>query len=481
MTRPNTQAWRRAKLVCTIGPATIDRIDELIAAGMDVARVNASHGTPDERARAVERVRAASEAAGRPVAVLLDLPGPKIRLGDLATDPVELSTGGTFTLRTDTDAAPASMAASVTDPLLADELETGDRVLLADGAAELRVTSTGPTSVTTEIVRGGMIRSRAGVSVPSERLRIPALTERDRSEVSRALELGVDLVAQSFVRGGDDVAELRALLPEDGPPIVAKIETRPAIDAFDEILEVTDAVMIARGDLGVELPYEIVPILQKRLVRRALDRGIPSIVATQMLESMVTAPRPTRAEASDVANAVFDGADAIMLSAETAIGEHPVLAAEAAVRIALLAEREGRDLFVPGAPARAETDAGALAVAAATIASSEGGVAAIACYTRTGRTARVIASLRPPVPILAFSPDPAVIQRLALVHGVHPRPCVPPSELTERLDLMAWLLAEDGSLPPGSLVVLVASTATPGTGPNLLELHRIPAGGAEAH
>jgi pyruvate kinase len=193
-----------------------------------------------------------------------------------------------------------------------------------------------------------------------------------------------------------------------------------------------------------------------------------------MLESMIVSPRPTRAEASDVANAVFDGADAIMLSGETAIGAHPVLAAEAATRIVRLCEHEGHAHRAPGASGVAETDAGALAMAAATIAASEGGVAAIACYTRSGRTARVIASLRPPVPILAFSPDPAVVRRLALVHGVHPRPCVPPSAVEERLDLMAWLLAEEASLPPGSSVVLVASTATPGTGPNLLELHRIP-------
>jgi pyruvate kinase len=284
----------------------------------------------------------------------------------------------------------------------------------------------------------------------------------------------VDFIAQSFVRNADDVAQLREFLPDDGPPIVAKIETRPAVTAFDEILSVADAVMIARGDLGVELPYELVPILQKRLVRRALDRGVPSIVATQMLESMVTSPRPTRAEASDVANAVFDGVDAVMLSGETAIGAHPVLAAEAATRIVRLCEREGQAHLAAGAVAQPETDAAALAMAAATIASSEGNVAAIACYTRTGRTARMIASLRPPVPILAYSPDPATVQRLSLVHGVHPRPCIPPSQVEERLDLMAWLLAEDGALPPGSSVVLVASTATPGTGPNLLELHRIP-------
>ncbi len=440
---------------------------------MDVARVNASHGSPSEHATAVDRVRAASMAAGRPVAVLLDLPGPKIRLGELPGGVRELAAGEPFSLRTDARAADAG-SAPVTLATLPDELETGDRVLLADGAAELRVTDTAPGSVETEVVQGGTIRSGAGVSVPSERLGGPSLTDRDRDEAARAVTLGVDYVAQSFVRRAADVVELRRLLPDDGPPIVAKIETRPAIDAFDEILEVADAVMIARGDLGVELPYELVPILQKRLLRRALDRGVPSIVATQMLESMVTAPRPTRAEASDVANAVFDGADAIMLSAETAIGTHPIRAAEAAAGIARRCEREGRDLFAPGAPARAETDAGTLAVAAATIASGEGEVAAIACYTRTGRTARAIASLRPPVPIIAFSPDPAVVQRLALVHGVHPRPCLPPSELTGRLDLIARRLAEEGSLPPGSLVVLVASTASPGSGPNLIELHRIP-------
>ena len=473
MTNAYLDRWRGTKLVCTIGPATIDRAAELIAAGMDVARVNASHGTPDEQALAVERVRAASLAAGRPVAVLLDLPGPKIRLGDLPEDVRELAAGTAFTLRTDV-APTEGESAFVSHPSLPEELAAGDRVLLADGAVELRVTGTEPGSVVTEVVQGGTVRSRAGVSVPSDRLGGSGLTERDRADAVRAVELGVDFVAQSFVRRAADVVELRELLTDDGPPIVAKIETRPATEAFDEILAVVDAVMIARGDLGVELPYELVPILQKRLVRRALDRGVPTIVATQMLESMVTSPRPTRAEASDVANAVFDNADAIMLSAETAIGAHPILAAQAAARIAESCEREGRDQFAPGAPARAETDAGALAEAAATIASTEGGVAAIACYTRTGRTARVIASLRPPVPVLAFSPDPAVVRRLALVHGVHPRHCVAPTDASERLDLMAWLLGEDASLPPGTLVVLVASTATPGTGPNVLELHRTP-------
>jgi pyruvate kinase len=464
---------RATKLVCTIGPATIDRVPELVASGMDVARVNFSHGTPEEHARAVDRVRLAARDAGRPVALLADLAGPKIRLGELDADEVELRPGASFVLHADPWPHGTADAAGVSWPSLPRELDAGDRVLLADGAAELRVTGAHDPIVETEVVRGGTIRSRAGVSVPAERLAAGSLTERDRADVPRALELGVDLLAESFVRSAADVVALRALLGPDGPPIVAKIETRPAIEHFLEICDVADAVMVARGDLGVELPYEEVPILQKQLVRDALDRGIPTIVATQMLESMVTSPRPTRAEASDVANAIFDGADAIMLSGETAIGEHPILAAEAAVRIAELCEERGRAHLAPGTRVPPDSDASALAHAAAAIA-REHDVSAIACYTRTGRTARMIAALRPRVPILAFAPDEAVVRRLALVRGVVPRTCVPPPDTSARLGLMAWLLSEEAALPRGAAVVLVASTATPGTGPNLLELHRTP-------
>jgi pyruvate kinase len=471
VTHPHRAPWRRAKLVCTIGPATFERVPELVAAGMDVARVNFSHGSPDQHAMTVDRVRAAADAAGRAVAVLVDLAGPKIRLTELSTGERTLAVGASLTLVTAGDGG--SDTVRVDHPTLADELEPGDRVLLADGAAELRVTGTGDGAIRTEVVRGGTIRSRAGVSVPAERLRGTGLTDRDREDVVRAVELGADLVGQSFVRSAEDVAELRRLLPAaGGPDVVAKIETRPAVDAFDAICEVADAVMIARGDLGVELPYEAVPILQKRLVRRALDRGVPTIVATQMLESMVGAPRPTRAEASDVANAVFDGADAIMLSAETAIGAHPILAAEAATRIAVLCESEGSAHLAPGAAMRMTTDTDALAGAAVTLAAS-GEVAAIACFTRTGRTARVLAALRPPVPILAFSSDDSVVRRLALVHGIHPRGCVEPADAERRLDVIGSLVARDGSLAPDTAVVLVASTSTPGTGPNLLELYRV--------
>ena len=312
---------RRTKLVCTIGPASQDRLHELVAAGMDVARLNFSHGSAESLGLAAEGVRSATRGAGRAVALLADLSGPKIRLGALEDGSLTLESGAPFALRPGEGAAVGdTTGASVTYAALATDLRAGDRVLLADGAVELRVVATGD-DVATEVVRGGTIRSRAGVSVPSERLTTPAADRQGprRHSASRSSSASTTWRSRSCVvrRTSRRSAACSAI---DPPPIVAKIETRPAIDDFDAILEVVDAVMIARGDLGVEIPFEEVPIIQKQLVRRALDRGVPTIVATQMLESMVEAPRPTRAEASDVANAVFDGADAIMLSAETAIG-----------------------------------------------------------------------------------------------------------------------------------------------------------------
>jgi len=461
--------------VCTIGPASAVLVGELVGAGMDVARINFSHGTPAERLRNADSVRVAAHAARRPVAILVDLAGPKIRLGELIGDEATLEAGAPFTLRPGRGGARGdATGAHVTYRALGADVRPGDRILLADGAAELRVTGTAGNGVATEVARGGLIRSRAGVAIPADRISSPALTVKDHADIPRALALGADYVAQSFVRSAADVHELRACLGPDGPPIVAKIETRPAVDGFDAILGVVDAVMIARGDLGVELPYEEVPLVQKQLVRRALDRGIPTIVATQMLESMIASPRPTRAEASDVANAVFDGADAIMLSGETAIGAHPVLAAEAAARIVRLCEERGRALLPTGAPPPVETDAGALAYAAVALSAADPEITGIACYTRTGRTARILSSLRPGVPVIAFSPDPGVVRRLALVHGVVARSCVPPDDVPGRLGLMAWLLGETALLPPGSAAVLVASTAEPGSGPNLLEVHRVP-------
>lgn len=475
MSRPHDLgARRRTKLICTIGPSTIGRVDELAAAGMDVARINFSHGTPASHAAAAAAVRRAAAAGHRPLAILVDLAGPKIRLGDLSGDSVTLEAGERFVLRVSRTSAGAGDAsgAHVSYKRMASDVQVGDPIFLADGAVELRVTGLDDHGVRTEIVRGGTVRSRAGVAIPSARLSSPALTAQDRADVRRAIDIGVDYVGQSFIRSAADVVELRRLLGTDGPLIVAKIETRPAVESFDAIIDLADAVMIARGDLGVEMPYEEVPLIQKQLVRRALDRGVPSIVATQMLESMVAAPRPTRAEASDVANAVFDGADAIMLSGETAIGTYPVQAAEAAARIASLCEAQGAAYLPDGMSRPPGTDAAALAYAAAALTSAHPGIGTICCYTRTGRTARILSSLRPRAPVVAFSPDPAVVARLALVHGVVPRLSAA-LEGSDRIGRLGVMLGESRLVARGTTVVLVSSTATPGSAPDLLALHRV--------
>jgi pyruvate kinase len=345
---------------------------------------------------------------------------------------------------------------------------------LADGAAELRVTGTDGGSVLTQVVRGGMVRTRSGVNVPSERMVGPAITDDDREAIPRALELRADLIAQSFVRTAADVEALRELLPADGPPIVAKIETRQAVDNFAEILKASDGVMVARGDLGVDLPFESVPLIQKRLVREAMAAGAFTIVATQMLESMISAPRPTRAEASDVANAVLDGADAVMLSGETAIGAFPVEAAAAMVSICTATERDGAaEMHRP--PSDAPNDHPEATVhAAVALADAYPNASAIWCFTRSGRTATMLSVLRPKLPIVAFTPAPVAARRLT------PRSAVVPvvlgtartgEPLIRRMEHMArtlGLVSKDG---PTSVVLVTTSPEAGGV--NRLELHEV--------
>jgi pyruvate kinase len=466
---------RRTKLVCTIGPATRDRLPELVAIGLDVARLNLSHGDPDVHRLNAAAVRAAAEAAGRHVAILLDFPGPKIRLGPLDGEAVTLETGASFRLRPgrsgDDLARGDGREADVTYEHLASDLRPGDRVLLVDGAAELRVLGSDGDVLVTEVIRGGPIRSRGGVNVPSERLSISPLTAADRESLPLAGEIGADLIAQSFVRHAGDVAELRALLP-GGPPIIAKIETRAAVDAIDGILEVADAIMVARGDLGVEIPFEEVPIVQKELIQRALAAGRPVIVATQMLESMTAAPRPTRAEASDVANAVLDGADAVMLSAETAIGAFPLEAAGAAIRIAHRA-----DLLRPhdhGEWVEARDHDESVVEAVANVARGDAGIEAILCFTRTGRTAELLAARRPGVPILAFCPDPVAARRLAVRHAIVPMPTRDAGDTDDLLDLVLSGAAASGLLSSGARVVVAAASHAHRPTPNLLLVTTLP-------
>lgn len=463
---------RHVKLVCTLGPASSapSALGALLEAGVDVLRVNLSHGGPEEQAALVRAAREAAARAGLEPAVMADLPGPKIRLGELRDGEVVLRAGARFVLRAEGPPGDAS-GASTTYPGLGRDLRPGDRVFLSDGAVELIVREVGP-EVVTEVARAGPVRSGAGLNVPAERLSLPAITERDREALVRALAMGVDLIAQSFVREPADVIGLRVLMGPRPVPIVAKIETRPAVERIDGILAHADAVMVARGDLGVELPMEEIPLLQKELLRAARSAGRPAIVATQMLESMIRNPRPTRAEASDVANAVLDGADAIMLSGETAIGAHPIEAARAASRIAEAAEARAGSFRVPGPACAHRDEASAVAHAAARIA-DDPAVVAIACYTESGRTAGLLSSERPRVPIYAFVPDAGVRRALGLRHGVRPLPAERPGDTDAMIGLMDRGLRERDLAREGDAVVMAAAMPAGKASTNMLKIHRL--------
>ena len=402
---------------------------------------------------------------------MADLPGPKVRLGPLDPDPLKFTPGQAFALHP--GGAGDREGATTTYPGLAKDLRVGDRVLLADGAVELSVTALEGTMVRTECVRGGTARSGQGVNVPAERLGLPAVTDRDREGLARALELGVDLVAQSFVRGPEDVVELRSLMGDRAVPIVAKIETKPAVEAIEQILDVTDALMVARGDLGVELPMEEIPLLQKDLLRAARAAGRPVIVATQMLESMIRSPRPTRAEATDVANAVLDGADGIMLSGETAIGRYPFEAAAAASKIAEAVESRGAEYRAAQPPCRHTGEGPAVAHAAAAVAREDRDVVAITCYTETGRTARLLSAERPSCPVYAFIPDEVVRRANAVLWGVTPLAAASRHDTDEMIALMDEGLRARGLASPGDAVVMAAASPAGKTTTNMLKVHRV--------
>ncbi|CAN5712097.1 pyruvate kinase [soil metagenome] len=490
------------KLVCTLGPASTERIPELIEAGMNVARLNFSHGTEADHRRSASAVRQAAADLGRSVALLADLPGPKVRLGDLVRGSITLRDGARLLIRGH-DAPGDETVVSTSHPGLGSDLAAGDRVLLADGAVELRVLAAGDL-LETEVVRGGTVRSGAGVNIPSERLTLPAITDRDRRVLEVALSIGVDLVAQSFVRRAQDLVDLRSLLGRHRVGVVAKLETRAAVEDLAGILARADAVMVARGDLGVEIPYEEIPLVQKRIVAAAVALGRPVIVATQMLESMTAHTRPTRAEASDVTTAVLEGADAVMLSAETAIGRHPIEAAAAAMRICGFAEANGAAYetrierarpFPPGvvgdagaasgkeapgeeAPGEAEDEAEqraawAIASAAADLADRDPHIGALACYTTSGRTAALLSAARPHKPILALSADRVVVRRLALYRGVLAGEAQQPADTDAVVALIDRVAREMLDLRAGTSVVVVAGSPVGHALTNVLRVHRL--------
>jgi len=452
----------KTKVVCTLGPASSsgEMVERLVREGMNVARINMSHGTHEEHARTIERVRAAAEAVERPVAVLVDLQGPKIRVGHLES-PLLLEPGREVTMAPEGEAGPGQVP--TTYGALARDLSAGDPVLLDDGRIELRCTATEGRSAVLEVIRGGMLESHKGINLPGVRIREDSLTPKDLVDLKFALEEGVDYVGLSFVRQASDVEGLRERV--DGRALlVAKIEQARALDAIEAILAATDAVMVARGDLGVELPFEQVPLAQKWIIQRANAWGRPVITATQMLESMLNEPRPTRAEASDVANALLDGTDAVMLSGETATGSYPVESLQAMVRIS--AEIQGSGLMDLGPRYDVLTDGltreGATrrehAVAAATLESvRQLSAPAVVVITRSGFTARLVSSYRPPVPIFAVTTDPKVHRQLNLVWGVRPvlsrREEVTYEELTK---LGCRMVVDDGVGAEGQDVVVTA-------------------------
>ncbi|MEQ1857598.1 MAG: pyruvate kinase [Longimicrobiales bacterium] len=413
----------RTKVVCTLGPASSspEAIGALVRGGMDLARVNMSHGAHESHAASIEAVRAAAREAGRPVAILADLAGPKIRVGTLAA-PIELEVGSVVVVAPEASALPGEIPTAYAP--LAREIRAGDVVLMDDGLLELRCVGVSGDRTRLEVVRGGTLRSRKGINLPTVDVKAPSLTEKDLVDLAFALEHEVEYVGLSFVRRPEDVADLKRRVGNRAL-VVSKIEKVQALDAIEAVMAETDAVMVARGDLGVEMPFERVPLAQKRIIQLANFYGRPVITATQMLESMIEHPRPTRAEASDVANAILDGTDAVMLSGETASGAYPLQALEAIVRIGTEIEQSGfldrgpRYLTRPGS--RRGASPREHAIAAATVdAARQMHAPAIIVITRSGSSARLVSSYRPPVPVFAVTRDPLTYRQLAAVWGVHP-------------------------------------------------------------
>jgi pyruvate kinase len=451
----------QTKIVATVGPATRtqDKIHALAELGVDVIRINFAHGTHAEHARTIEWTREASADTRKPIAVLADLAGPKIRIGSLPA-PVELTEKYPVVLAPESTARPGELPTTYDG--LARDLKRGARILLDDGLFELRVDHIEGDRVHCRVIRGGLLQQNKGINLPGVQVSAPALTEKDLHDLDFAIQAGVDYIGLSFVQRAEDILDLRNRIPGHAM-IVAKIEKDTAIDGLEDILVAADAVMVARGDLGVELPFEQVPLAQKRIIQLSNLHARPVITATQMLESMIEHPRPTRAEASDVANALFDGTDAVMLSGETASGKYPLLAVEAMVRIAQEIERsaaygEGPRYDVSGVKhLRAGATPTEHAIAAATVEAVRLlGAPAIVTFTITGGTTRLVSSYRPPVPILGVCDDERTWRQLALVWGVHPVLFKAEPGYDAMLDCARRYLLENRLAGPGQRIVVTA-------------------------
>ncbi|MFJ4239252.1 pyruvate kinase [Streptomyces iakyrus] len=470
---------RRAKIVCTLGPATdsYDQIKALVDAGMDVARFNLSHGSHAEHEERYHRVRKAADETGRSVGLLADLQGPKIRLGRFTEGPVLLERGDTFTITVEDGAEGDGQTCGTTYAGLATDVTTGERILVDDGKVCLKVTSVDGPRVHTTVLEGGVISDHKGLNLPGVAVSVPALSKKDEDDLRWALRTGFDVIALSFVRTGRDIQDVHRIMDEEGRrlPVIAKVEKPQAVESIDEIVAAFDGIMVARGDLGVEMPLEQVPIVQKRAIKLAKRNAKPVIVATQMLDSMIDNARPTRAEASDVANAVIDGTDAVMLSGETSVGKHPIETVRTMARIVEAAEE---DILAKGLPPLTErnkprTQGGAVARAAAEIGDFLGATFLVA-FTQSGDTARRLSRYRSPIPLLAFTPDQATRSQLALTWGVETYlgPCVDSTDAM--VDQVDELLLRSGRCEKGDMVVITAGSPPGVSGStNMVRVHHI--------
>jgi pyruvate kinase len=443
---------------------------------MDVARLNMSHGTHAEHERMYRLVREASDATGHAVAILADLQGPKIRLGTFSEGSTVLAVGAPFTVTTE-DVPGTATICSTTYEGLPHDVKAGDRILVDDGRLVLSVNEVDGPQVHTRVVVGGPVSNHKGLNLPGVAVSVPALTEKDVEDLRFALGLRVDLVALSFVRHAHDASLVRAIMSESGErlPVLAKIEKPEAVDNLEEIVAAFDGLMVARGDLGVELPLERVPLIQKRAIRLAREAAKPVIVATQMLESMITAPRPTRAEASDVANAVLDGADAVMLSAETSVGAYPVIAVETMARIMTTAQSGAKRYGIPTLPpAEGLVGRGSAIARAAPQVGAQVGARFLVAFTQTGTTARRLAIHRSDIQLLAFTQKADVRSQLALTWGIESFLVDEVQHTDDMVRQVNSALLELGRVEPGDLVVIVAGSppGTPG-GTNAMRVHRI--------
>ncbi|PZE67462.1 MULTISPECIES: pyruvate kinase [unclassified Curtobacterium] len=473
---------RRAKIVSTLGPATSDYevVKEIIEAGVDVARLNLSHGDYSVHEANYANVRRAADELGKPVAILVDLQGPKIRLAKFADGPHELAVGDVFTITTE-DVPGSKEICGTTFKGLPQDVKPGDPLLIDDGRVRLRVLDTDGVRVRTEVVVAGTVSNNKGINLPGVAVNVPALSEKDEADLRWAIRQGADLIALSFVRNAADVDRAHEIMDEEGKrlPVIAKVEKPQAVDALEEIIDAFDSIMVARGDLGVELPLEAVPIVQKRAVELSRRMAKPVIVATQMLESMISSPIPTRAETSDVANAVLDGADAVMLSGETSVGEYPVQTVRTMARIVESTEDHGLERIAP-LGTKPRTLGGAITLAAVEIA--EFTEASYLCvFTESGDSARRMSRLRHGLPIIAFTPNEATRRRLAMTWGVRSYLVDRKTHTDELFSQVDDVLIGEGLAVPGDRVIVTAGSP-PGLegSTNDLRVHRVGDAHAEA-